>query len=80
MSKYRDKRLDKHHAWPKSRWPKGKSGVNDPHNIRRVSLQKHRFYHALFGNMIPEEIAKYLTDSWISRDWQLIAVKKENTP
>lgn len=74
-------KTDKHHAWPRSRWPEGKPGRDDPHNIRHVPPKKHAYYHALFGNMTPEEIARYLTDSWISRDWYLVAIpKKKKSP
>lgn len=61
-----------HHAIPKSR-----GGTDDPHNIRMVDYRLHQHYHAIARNMLPKELAKYLTDSWISRDYYMVAVKRK---
>lgn len=60
---------DRHHRLPRSR-----GGTNTPENISLVPQNLHRAYHTLFGNMMPDTIAKLLTDTWIAKSHYLIAV------
>lgn len=71
------KTKDKHHRKPTSR-----GGGNDKRNIIVVPQNHHRAYHLLFGNMIPKEMAKTLTGTWIDPDFYLVAIprKKKQGP
>ena len=65
-------RFQKHHRLPRSQGGGSKDG-----NIVIVPSNLHRAYHVLFANMLPEEVAKTLTDTWIDPKFELIAKKKE---
>lgn len=62
--------LTKHH-----RKQKAHNGSDDPRNISLVPLKRHVYFHGLFGNKTPQQIASYLTNVWIDPDYKLIAVK-----
>ena len=70
MQKRRTK--DRHHRKCKSLGGNGK-----PRNISRVSIVRHRAYHALFNNMNPHEVARELSNVWIDPDFILIAMRRE---
>ena len=49
----------RHHIVPKSR-----GGDNSKDNIKHVVESKHRAYHTLFGNALPEEAVMILLKKW----------------
>jgi len=63
---------DRHHRRPKSRGGTTKNG-----NIVKVTGKYHRAYHLLFGNLLPPEVAKILTDVWIDPDYYMVAIKRK---
>lgn len=67
-----------HHRHPRSR-KKEYSGnnINEARNISYLPKHLHRYYHALFANKLPDEIAEILNEHYISPDWELVAVKKK---
>lgn len=72
------KEVDRHHRRPRSR-----GGSNDASNISIVRRGDHKAYHRLFGNMLPDEMAAMLTDTWIDPDYYMVAVprnKKHKRP
>jgi len=72
MTKKREKpKLHKHHRRPRSR-----GGGNEPSNISIVREKDHRAYHQLFGNMLPDEMAAMLTDTWIDSNYYMVAVPR----
>ena len=64
------KKFSKHHRKPRSR-----GGTNEEKNISYVPTNTHQHYHALFANLMPEEIAKVLNDCWIDPDYRMVAVR-----
>ena len=78
MAKKREVIEHRHHRKPKSR-----GGGNHHTNLSTVSQKDHQAYHNLFGNMLPDELAAMLTDTWIDPDYYLVAVprkrKKQST-
>jgi len=71
QNRKKPKLYDIHHRKPTSR-----GGNNDSDNKICVLKTLHQSYHHLFANMMPEEIAKVLNDTWIPTDWKMIAVKR----
>lgn len=67
----RPKIYDVHH-----RHPRGRNGSNAEHNKIRVLRSLHEAYHRLFADMMPHEVAKTLNDTWISVEWELVAVRR----
>jgi hypothetical protein len=65
------KEVDRHHRRPRSR-----GGTDHPDNISIVRRADHKAYHRLFGNMLADEIAAMLTDTWIDSDYYLVAVRR----
>lgn len=66
----------RHHRRPRSR-----GGSDHTSNISIVRKKDHVAYHRLFGNMLPDEVAAMLTDTWIDREYYLVAVPyKKNRP
>jgi len=55
---------------------RSRGGSNSIDNISIVRDDLHRAYHLLFKNMTPDEIAQTLNETWIDKDWILIAKKK----
>lgn len=51
---------NRHHRVPRSRRGNGK-----PLNISIVPIHQHEAFHVLFGNKLPEEIARVLNETWI---------------
>ena len=70
--KLADTQPSRHH-----RRPKACGGPDDKRNISIVPKHLHDRYHALFGLMGPNEIAKWLNDVWIDPDYELIVVRRE---
>lgn len=70
----------KHHRHPKSRQDSYEGNINEPSNISMVRPSDHVHFHALFGNMLPNELAAMLNDVWISRKYYLVAVPRKRTP
>ena len=52
------------------------------HRPPRKVQNHHRAFHLLFGNMLANEVAKMLTDTWIDPDFYLICSprKKKQSP
>jgi hypothetical protein len=73
-------RKDRHHRHPKSRRSSFMGDIHDKRNISLVDPKLHRAYHLLFQNRTAQEIAKLLTDVWISPDWVMIAVPRHKPP
>lgn len=66
----------RHHRVPRSR-----GGSDHTCNISIVRERDHKAFHRLFGNMLAEEVAAMLTDTWIDRDYYLVAVpRKKKSP
>lgn len=75
-----DRRV-KHHRHPKSRRHSySGANINEDRNISKVRYGDHVNYHALFGNMLPPEMAAMLNDVWISRDYYLVAIPRTKRP
>jgi len=68
------KERDRHHRLPRSR-----GGQNGGGNVVTVPQNHHRAYHLLFGNMIPKEMAKMLTDTWIDPAYYLVAIPRQKS-
>ena len=58
------KRKDRHHIIPRSR-----GGTDFCHNIVVVNRKQHETYHKLFSNKTPEEIIKYLVETFWGCKW-----------
>ena len=58
------KHLTRHHIIPRSR-----GGKSDKYNICIVDAHKHELYHALFQNMTPREIIKYLMKTFWNNNY-----------
>jgi len=54
---------------------RSRGGSNLIHNISIVRDYLHKAYHLLFKNMQPDGIARKLNETWIDKDWILIAKK-----
>jgi hypothetical protein len=67
---------DRHHRHPKSRRSSFMGDIHDKRNISIVDPKLHRAYHLLFQNRTAPEIARLLTDVWISPDMVMIAVPR----
>jgi len=67
---------DRHHRHPKSRRTSYKGDINENRNVSMVRREDHIHYHALFGNMLPNEMAAMLNDVWVSPDYYLVAVPR----
>lgn len=65
------KHYDVHH-----RHPRGRGGSNEERNKIRVLRKLHVAYHQLFADMMPDEVAKTLNDTWISPKWELVAQRR----
>lgn len=75
MSKHQERH--RHHRHPKSRAVSYSGNINEERNISLVRPTDHARYHALFANMLPPEIARMLTETWISPDYYLVAIKRK---
>lgn len=64
--------MERHHRKPRSR-----GGNNSVTNTIVIRQSEHRAYHALFGNMLPNELAAMLTDTFIDPDYYLVAVPRK---
>lgn len=64
-------RKNKHHIIPLSRFRKG--------NIVIIPEADHNKYHALFGNLKPDEIIEYLVLKFWNEKWEYVeqALQKE---
>ena len=62
-----------HHKKPRSR-----GGDNHPSNLVEVLVTKHRAWHCLFSNLMPEEVAWIINRTWIPEDYEFIVRRKEN--
>jgi DNA-binding GntR family transcriptional regulator len=38
---------------------------------------EHQAFHRLFGNMLPNEVAAMLTDTWIDSEYYLVAIPRK---
>ena len=65
-------RVNKHHRVPRSR-----GGNNLAANISIVREKDHQAYHYLFGNMLADEIAAMLTDTWIDSEIYMVAMPRK---
>lgn len=63
---------DVHHRKPRSR-----GGGNNPENLVRVPIKKHRAWHRLFTNLSPQEIAAIINDCWLDPDFYLVAIPRK---
>lgn len=64
--------IERHHRRPQSR-----GGTNHHSNISHVRQGEHRAFHQLFGNMLADEVAAMLTDTWIDSDYYLVAIPRK---
>jgi len=51
-------------------------GRTTDRNVIRVRDNLHRSWHTVFGNMLPHEIARYISNVWLDPDFELICVRK----
>lgn len=58
------------------RVPLCRQGTDDPSNLSVVRKSHHSAYHAIFGVMTPEQIAKYLNVKWIDPKKMFIVVDR----
>lgn len=65
---------DRHHRLPRSR-----GGDNSKSNLVTVNQRQHRAYHTLFKNMIPSEVAQFLTATWIDSKMYLVAIPRKKS-
>ncbi|MCR4329590.1 MAG: HNH endonuclease [Candidatus Roizmanbacteria bacterium] len=56
----RNQMLSTHHIIPTSR-----GGTDSPSNLKTVCVLKHRAWHALFSNMLPEEAIELIRKEWM---------------
>ena len=70
--------VERHHRHPKSH-PESYSGrnIHESRNITYLPKHRHRAYHLLFGNALPDEVARILSEQYISPDWVLVAIKRD---
>lgn len=66
-----------HHRHPRSKADSYSGDIDEKRNIQRVNDKAHAHFHALFLNMLPDQIANELNKRWISPDWEIIAIKRE---
>jgi len=55
----RNQVISTHHKIPTSR-----GGSNHPDNLKNVCVLKHRAWHILFVNMLPEEAIEHIRKEW----------------
>lgn len=71
MKKRKEREYDVHH-----RKPKCLGGSDEPSNLSRVLLTKHRAFHQLFGHGGDVRlIAKQLNDIWLDPKYQFVVVE-----
>ncbi len=63
--------VTEHHRRPRSR-----GGSNDQRNISIVTAVQHRAWHALFGNLEPEQIADRINNIWLDPDYRISVEKR----
>lgn len=68
------KTKDRHHRKPTSM-----GGKSNAHNVTTVSAHLHRAYHQLFNNMLPQGVAKLLTETWIDPDFYMVAIPRHKS-
>lgn len=64
--------IERHHRRPRSR-----GGTDHHSNISHVRQSEHRAWHTLFGNMLADEVAAMITDTWIDSDYYLVAIPRK---
>lgn len=64
--------IERHHRLPRSR-----GGTDHHSNIIHVRQSEHRAWHLLFGNMLADEVAAMITDTWIDGDYYLVAIPRK---
>lgn len=62
----------RHHVIPSSR-----GGRTEPDNIATVNSKAHKYYHALFQNMLPSEILTYLNRGFWNSQFVIQMTKRE---
>jgi sarcosine oxidase gamma subunit len=67
-----------HHRHPRSKADSYSGDIDERRNVKRVNDKAHAHFHALFQNMLPEQIAQELNRRWISPDYVLICIKAED--
>lgn len=60
------------------RKPRSLGGSNDKGNVSRVPNNKHEYWHGLFSNLNPEQIAQVINDFWLDPDFFMVAVPRRN--
>ena len=64
--------IERHHRRPRSR-----GGTDHHSNISHVRQTDHRAWHTLFGNMLADEVAAMITDTYIDSDYYLVAIPRK---
>jgi len=64
-------KITKHHIIPTSRPSKGIVGVC------KVIGKLHELYHALFGNMMPDEIVHFLNKTFWNGNYEITILKRK---
>ena len=54
--KKRKKRTNRHHLIPRSR-----GGANLPNNLLTIGIERHEYWHKVFGNRTLDEVIRLLT-------------------
>ena len=65
-------KIQNHHRKPRSR-----GGSDHADNISRVQAKYHSAYHLLFGNMLADEVASLLNQTYIDPDYYLVAMPRK---
>jgi hypothetical protein len=68
-------RYNRHHRKPRSKG--GAHFVNGHHNIVKVPVPKHRFWHGLFENLSAQDICAIINEIWLNPEYKFICVKRE---
>lgn len=68
--------LTKHHRHPKSHKDSYSGDINEERNIVNVKRRLHDSWHNLFQDKSPQEIARIITQVWISPDYEMIVRRR----
>ena len=69
MKNHKEKNREKNHQFSQHHIvPSSRGGSSLDSNIKNTTFSKHRAYHILFGNLLPEEAVKLLIDEWFYKD------------
>ena len=62
-----------HHKWARSR-----GGPTNRWNCCKVNSKLHMYWHAMFGNLTGEEIAREINSRWLDPRFELIVIPRKD--